>query len=275
MTDTATTAIPALLLLKLTITPLLVAGMSLVARRFGPAVGGLIMGLPWMTGPVLFFLALERGNIYLSETARGALLAIVAISAFGLVYAAMARRAGWQLSLAAAAFAFWSTGWAISAVTLPASAVAVMGAAALICTYFAIPKPAGTSGPRPMPWWDIPARMIATACLVAVIAASADYIGPTLSGIVSSYPVILTVVAVFTHKRWGADAAVALTRGVMLSLLGFVIFFWTIAFFVERIGLVPAYAAAAGLSLFCNICLLALNHRSHRTEHLLAPHKQP
>ena len=50
-----------LLLLKLALPPVLVAVISLVARRVGPTIGGMLVGLPWMTGPVLYFLALDKG----------------------------------------------------------------------------------------------------------------------------------------------------------------------------------------------------------------------
>jgi hypothetical protein len=248
-----------LLLLKLTVTPLLVAGMSMAARRFGPMVGGLLMGLPWMTGPVLFFLALERGNVYLAETARGALLAVPLFAAFGLVYVAVARRYAWPASIAAAAATFAVSGWLISGLAVPASVVALLGVAALLVAHVLIAKP-GQAIPAPsMPWWDIPARMIATAILVGFIALSSDYLGPTLSGIVSSYPAIITVVATFTHSRWGADAVTVLMRGVMLSLVGFAVFFWVIADFVPSLGLIPAYLAAAVASLVFNFGLLLFN----------------
>ena len=45
-----------LFILKIAVTPLLVAAVSLAARRWGPTVGGLVMGLPWFTGPVLLVL---------------------------------------------------------------------------------------------------------------------------------------------------------------------------------------------------------------------------
>ena len=48
--------------------------------------------------------------------------------------------------------------------------------------------------PAPLPWWDIPARMAVTLMLVAVILSSADRLGPQLSGVVSTYPVILIVI---------------------------------------------------------------------------------
>ena len=59
-----------MLLLKLMIVPVLVALMSLAARRFGPKIGGLLIGLPWMTGPVIFFLGLERGDAHAAQLAN-------------------------------------------------------------------------------------------------------------------------------------------------------------------------------------------------------------
>ncbi len=248
-----------LILLKLTVTPLLVAGMSLAARRFGPTFGGLIMGLPWMTGPVLFFLALERGDAYLAETARGALLAIPPIAAYSVVYAAVARWRDWPLSLALAALTFALSGWLMSNVPGTARDAALLAIIALFIAYWSIVKPPALKGSFAMPWWDIPARMLATAVLVGFITLSADYLGPTRSGIASTYPVILTVVVTFTHKRWGRDAATAMLRGVMLSLIGFVAFFWVVSDFVVQLGLVNTYflASAAGLSF--SIFLLGLN----------------
>ena len=51
-----------ILLLKIAVPPLLVAIASLAARWWGPTVGGMLVGMPWMTGPVLFFLALDKGT---------------------------------------------------------------------------------------------------------------------------------------------------------------------------------------------------------------------
>lgn len=47
------------LLLKLTLAPLLVALATLVARRWGPKVGGIVVGLPLSTGPIFLFLAID------------------------------------------------------------------------------------------------------------------------------------------------------------------------------------------------------------------------
>ena len=263
-----------LLLLKLTVTPLLVAGMSLAARRFGPTFGGLIMGLPWMTGPVLFFLALERGDTYLAVSAYGAMLAVPSIAAFALSYAAVSRTQKWPLSLAAAAVVFAISGWAMARLTVEPIMAAALGVAALLAAHIAIPKPPPLLAVPILPWWDIPARMVATAALVGSIAVSANNLGPTLVGVASSYPVILTVVITFTHDRWGRDAAMAMLRGVMLSLIGFVVFFWVVTELVGQRGLVPSYLAAVAAGLTVSGALLAFNRWQSRRPMLAASRDQ-
>ncbi len=56
-----------MLLLKLTLAPLLVAAATLVARKWGPRVGGLLLGLPLTTGPIFLFLALIKVPTLLPE----------------------------------------------------------------------------------------------------------------------------------------------------------------------------------------------------------------
>jgi hypothetical protein len=245
-----------LLILKLTLTPVLVALVSLAARRFGPTIGGIMMGLPWMTGPVLFFLGLEHGEAYLAESARGALLAVPAIGAYSWAYAAVARHAGWLPSLAAGIVAFTVTGALLGGVSASATVVALLAMVALLATRRLIATPRVPLAGLSLPWWDIPARMVATAVLVGAIAVVSGYVGPTLVGIVSSYPVIMTVVTTFTHHRWGVDAVLALLRGIMLSLIGFVVFFWLVAMLAAPIGLVLAYVVASVAGVAFSTALL-------------------
>src|SRR5260221_10047723 len=53
-----------LLILKLTLVPSLVLGATLAVRRWGPRIGGLLTGLPIVSGPALFFFAVEQGNAF-------------------------------------------------------------------------------------------------------------------------------------------------------------------------------------------------------------------
>ncbi len=89
-----------LLLLKLTITPAVIALATVVARRFGPAVGGWLIGLPFTNGPVALFLTLEHGPRFTAHVARGFIAGISGEVAFVLAYVALVRRGhGWPSSL--------------------------------------------------------------------------------------------------------------------------------------------------------------------------------
>jgi hypothetical protein len=54
----------ALLLLKLCLTPILIGGVSLAARRWDPSVGGWLVAMPLTSGPVALYIALDHGNAF-------------------------------------------------------------------------------------------------------------------------------------------------------------------------------------------------------------------
>ena len=254
-----------LLLLKLTITPLLVALMSLAAQRWGPTVGGLIMGLPWMTGPILFFLGWEHGDAYVARAAAGVLVGAIAIGAHLTAYVYAARRTAWPVSLGLAFLAFAATGYAISGLDLSLWAAAGGAAASLTIAFLAMPRVSDPGILRFVPWWDIPMRMIATAALVGIITLLAGVLGPERIGIVSTYPVILSVIGAFTHAQWGWPATVQLARGVSLSLLSFVVFFLILGLFAERVGLTWSFALASGAALGISTVMVLSNAIRNRS----------
>ena len=83
-----------LLALKLTLTPGVIVGATLAARRFGPSVGGWLIGLPVTAGPVLLLLALAHGARFAEHVAAGLV-------------------AGWRLGLVTGTAAFAATGAAL------------------------------------------------------------------------------------------------------------------------------------------------------------------
>ncbi len=238
-----------LFVLKITLTPILVALVSLAARRWGPTFGGLIMGLPWMTGPILFFLGLDHGEKFVADTAVGTLLGTVGLASFAFAFSTVARRAAWPLSLLAGFLAYGIVGYSLSGHGLSLWAAAAIGSLALATSYLLITPAPDSTGPGALPWWDIPVRMLATAALIILITMSVDFLGPELSGVAATYPVILTVIGTFTHARWGWRPVIALMRGVALSLQSFVAFFTVLGSTVESFGLIGSFAASSAVAL--------------------------
>ena len=251
-----------ILLLKIAVPPLLVAIASLAARWWGPTVGGLLVGIPWMTGPVLVFLALDKGTDFAIGACTGIELGVICVAPFMLAYGVVSSFARWPASLAAAVIAFAACGWAIQDVALSLPEAAMTAMASLSVVYLLLPRPKTPSAPRSSPWWDIPARMLASFLLVALIMLSADALGPRLSGIVSTYPAMVTVVCAFTHRQWGLDPVRHMLRGITLALMGFVVFFLAVGLSLQTLGLAQSFAIATVLVLAIDgALLLAMRQR--------------
>lgn len=251
-----------LFLIKLTVTPILVGLMSLALRYWGPTAGSILIGLPWMTGPVVFILGQERGDAWVASTCVGVQLGVIALVGYTAGYTVMAKRFGWLASQLAGTVSFAAVAFLIQGLAAFPAIVAEAGAlASLMALYRAIVIPPQAPVPGKLPWWDIPARMLATAILVVVISLSADKLGPTWSGMIATFPVIMTVIGTFTHAQWGGEAVRRLFRGVMISLVSFVLFFVAVQAIVVKIGLVPAYIVAILTSIATSSTFVLLRRR--------------
>src|SRR3989442_6477667 len=96
------------LALKIVLTPTLIAIATLAGRRWGPSIGGWLVGLPFTSGPVSLFLALEQGTSFAAAAAAGSIAGAAASALFAVAYAAMARRSRWPASLAVASGVFFA-----------------------------------------------------------------------------------------------------------------------------------------------------------------------
>jgi hypothetical protein len=256
-----------LFLIKIAVTPMLVAAVSLAVRWWGPTVGGILMGLPWFTGPVLFILIQDQGTEFGVAACLGVQLGVTCISAFMLAYGLVAAVAGWPWSLAAAIAAFFACAaatsdpsflaWAAAGEVPRLWTAAGVGAVSLGVVLALLPRPRGAVRPQAPPWWDIPARMAAAAALVAGLVAGADALGPRFAGILASFPIILSVTGAFTHHRGGRDAVWRVLRGLAASLFGFVAFFLVVGLSLPSAGAAGAYALAAMTALGITAALVA------------------
>ena len=237
------------LILKIVLTPLFIAGASLAQRKWGSAVAGLLAGLPLTSGPVSVFLALEQGRAFAAQSARGTLLGTVAMSAFCVAYAQGARRLSWPLALALAVAVCILTAVVVSQV--PAnfllSLVVALGCLAVLVTLMGRPKK--ESSISPVSWWDLPARMLVATLLVVLITTEARHLGPKWSGMISSVPLYAAVLGVFSHSRVGANAAHSLLRGMSVSAFSVISFFVVVGLLLEPWGLPATYPLAVCAAL--------------------------
>lgn len=238
------------LLLKLVLVPALIAGVTLAGRRWGPAVAGWLSAFPIVAGPILWFIALEQGAAFAAQAAVGTLSAVLGMLAFGLSYAWAATRFAWPLSLPLAYL-----GYALAVLllewwnaSLPAAAVGVLLGLWLAPRFY--PHLAAAAASAAKPPRDMLLRMLLGALLVLGVTYSAAQLGPSLSGILAMFPVMGTVLVLFTHRSAGAAATVQLLRGMVLGFYAFSTFCAVLAWALRTQGIGAAFLwalAAAGL----------------------------
>src|SRR3954469_1268076 len=86
--------------MKLTLAPALVAGTTLVARRWGALLGGVVGAFPAVVGPILIALDVQHGDAFAARAAAGALAGLISLTAFVLAYGWLARTLAWPAALA-------------------------------------------------------------------------------------------------------------------------------------------------------------------------------
>jgi len=253
-----------LFLLKLVVTPLLIAVATLVARRWGHGVGGWLAGFPLTSAPVSIFLAIEQGPAFAAGAAVGTLLGLAAMGVACLAYGMVARHAGWLVSTGATLVAFVMAAAALRQTTSSLPRAFLIVCATLAAVAWALPRTSPGGAPATPPAWDLPARMIAATGIVLTLTTAAAHLGPTLSGLLSPFPVFLLVLAIFAQRTESADASIRVLRGGVIGSFAFAIFFLVVGAGLVRLGLGATYAIASATTIAVNGAVLSLGRRSLR-----------
>ena len=238
-----------ILALKLLLVPLLIAAVTLAGRRLGPAVAGWLSAFPVVAGPILYFIALQQGAEFTANAAVGTLSAVLAILAFGISYAWAASVSHWPASLLAG-----FSGYALAVVlikfwspTLWVAATTVM--AALLLAPRLYPRPALSDSPSKKPTNDIVWRMLAGALLVLLVTHFSSALGHRLSGIFAMFPVMGSVLVVFSHWQSGPAFTIQLLRGMVLGYYAFSIFCIVLVLALTSNRINVAFLIALGCAL--------------------------
>lgn len=248
-----------LLAVKLLLAPCFVVGASLVARRYGTHVGGLVGGLPVVAGPILLVYALAHGRAFAAGAAAGTLLGLVSLIAFVVVYGRLAGRLRWGASMLAGWLAFAAATAVFGELSAPVGVALGLSALSLALGLACLPRArAGTLAHRPPPAWDLPLRAACALALVLALTAVAGWLGPQLSGLLAPFPVITTVLATFTHAQRGTDELRRLLRGLISGFGAFALFCFTLAVSLRTLHTGDAFALATALALLTQALVLAL-----------------
>ncbi|HEX6816939.1 MAG TPA: hypothetical protein VF120_01085 [Ktedonobacterales bacterium] len=240
-----------ILLFKLLLTPALIGAISVAGRIWGPAVSGMLVGLPLTSGPVALFLALGQGPSFAAQLSTGILAGGISVGVFCLTYSRLAYRFPWQVTVLASWLAFLATTFVLQSVSLPSVLPLALGvAAALVVILALLPHAAAAAAPAATaPKWDIPTRMVIATLFVLALTEVAPLLGPRLAGLIAPLPIYTSILAIFTQHLDGPDAAARFMHGVMLGLFAFCAFFVVLALLLVPTGILVGFVAACALTL--------------------------
>lgn len=247
-----------MLALKLLLVPLFLGLLTLAARWLGPAVAGWLAGLPLVAGPILLVLALENGGAFAAEAATATVAAVLASVGFCAAYARAAQRSAWPIALAAGLAA-----WMLAALGLAAASPDLgAGLAIALVSLWLAPRLFPQVAPRsaaPLAPIELLLRMAAGAALTVAVSAAAARIGGTWSGLFALFPVLGSVLAVFSHRSNGAGFVAVLLQGLARGLYSLVAFCATAAWLLPT---QPPGVAFGAATLACVAVQLATRRRT-------------
>lgn len=213
-----------LLALKLTLVPLLMLAITWAGQRWGAAVAGWLSGFPVIAGPVLLFVALDHGSGFAADAALATLANVPANIAFGLAYAWLATRTPWPLALPAGVGAFFLATHALLFLPLKLAVALGITVAVLALAPHLYPHRHSAPAQRITTRSEMALRMLAGGLVAFAISWYAQALGPRWAGSLSVFPVLGSILAVFTHHQCGAAAAAHLLRGQAIGLIAFSVF---------------------------------------------------
>jgi hypothetical protein len=244
----------ALLAVKVLLAPGFVVAASLAGRRFGARSAGMLGGLPVVAAPILLVYALAHGDSFAAKASAATVLGLISLMGFVIVYARLAGALAWWLSLLAGWVTFALLTFLFSLVEVSAVLALVLMGMTLLVSPALLPQ-GGLAAARksfsPLPSWDLPLRAVSALALVLALTAAAGWLGSRVSGLLAPFPVIASVLAVFTHTQRGHGEVLRLLRGLLLGYAAYALFCFTLALTLRSLGTAGAFALATAIALLC------------------------
>ena len=264
-----------MIMCKIGLSALMVLGITWVAEHLSPRFAGVLLGFPLGVGLSLFFIGLEQGTLFASQSALWSIQGVVAALVFCLVYSSTAamsatlpRLPSISLSILTSLTAYFATAFFIMQ-GIPSEiwlrhllVVLALGITAVLFRF-------STSGIKQRKIRLTPLilcyRAGAAAAIILLITGTAAMVGPRWSGLFSAFPTTILPTAVILHIHYGSTVMGPLFRELPQGMLALILFACCIHFFYPLTGVYTgiglSYLAAACYLLFYETVLRQrLNH---------------
>jgi hypothetical protein len=250
------------LLIKMMITAALVVTASVAAERSGPLIGAMVATLPISAAPTYAFLALDHDSTFIAASALASLTCNAANALFCAIYTVLAQRSGLALSLSAALGS-----WILLAFGLRLVEWTLMGAILFNIVVFIGAIPIGqryrnaAMPPSRRRWYDVPFRAAMVATMVVTVVGLSARVGPTVTGMLALFPIVLVGLVLIFHARIGGPATAAITANAIPGLAGFGVALIALHLLAVPAGSLAAIALALGVSIAWNLMIVEIRRR--------------
>jgi len=233
--------------------PSVIALVTLAIRRWGNKIGGLIGSMPWTAGPILLFFILEQGKPFGILAIQGTMTGILALISFCFCYSYFCRQLTWlpTLLLSYGIYTITALFFNYLHLNLVLSYGLVIGCVLLTLHFF--PKPTALTNTGRRLRFEIPIRMLVTTLFVLVVTGLASILGPNWSGILTPFPIMTSILAIFSHMLQGGNATITTLRGLVIGLLGFTTFLFLQAFLLREYSVPVAFGLAFLVNTLINL----------------------
>lgn len=243
-------------MIKLLLMPTVIAGVTAVSRKWGNTIGGILAGLPWVAAPILFFIAIERGVPFATNTIPGIMVGVLGWLFFCFIYVLVGQRFNAFISLMSGYIAYLVLGVFLrpftSLISLHIWVLLVVIAIIITIRFFPKAKPSLLQNFRKLRF-EIPLRMLMITLFVIAVTYFADILGPTWSGILTPFPIMSAVLGVFTHYTQGIEQVKTVYMGLFTGILGFSTFLYLQAYLMPNTTLLNAFLIGIAVDIVLTI----------------------
>jgi hypothetical protein len=247
-----------ILIVKMAVTAAFVVAAIMTAERAGPLIGGLVATLPLGAGPVYVFLALDHGAHFIAQSAINSLAINNVNVIFALTYALLAQRRSLSVSLSLAMLLWFVLAWGVHEIHWNLVSAGLLNVVVLgVSITLARPLRQVPIPPLRTYWYDLLLRAAMVAALVGVTVTLSYRIGPSGSGILAVFPIILISVMLILHRRVGGKPTAAVMANAVLGLVGFAMACVVLHFAADAFGSVIGLTLALAMSVGWSLAVLA------------------
>lgn len=247
-----------ILFFKLITTPFFIGVITLLEKRWGAWIAGLLGGFPVIAGPIITFLALDNGIDFAIKASISGISGINCLLIFGISYCWLSKKFPWNITYPISVLIWFFSAFVFVKASIPLITGFLLTSLMLFFAPHLLPKSKIIEESINAPKIELAPRIIAGITLTLVITGLSNLIGPQWSGTLTMFPVIGSVLAIFIHRSKDANQVTKMYSGMARGLYSSAFYFLTIALMLPTTNIVVA--TISGL-MACFAIQVVLNYK--------------